>query len=219
MQTHTPDAMQLSSPFGPAFPADHAQIPPQFRWQFLYTPETPERVVLKGELTRIWFRPRWLKPALWFFSKLNILVDQTGEHIPATFELGAYRNSDGYPVQTWKRTFHFPTLRHFNARMVYEPAIGRVADLLGPFNCIHSFFIARFQPPSMFTLDTSHFALGFGKYRLWLPRWLWRLMFGVAHFEQVAVPDSDTVKIDLRIHHPLFGEMFGYIGTFSVIIS
>lgn len=36
-------------------------------------------------------------------------------------------------------------------------------------------------------------------------------------FIQTACPDSsDTTDVDLRISHPIFGEVFGYQGTFKV---
>lgn len=52
----------------------------------------------------------------------------------------------------------------------------------------------------------------------YLPRWIWLPLLGRVDFVQTALVDDDErVDVDLRIKHPLFGEVFGYQGTFRAV--
>jgi hypothetical protein len=205
------------TPFARVFACDTSLIPVPFRRQFLHTPETPERVRLEGEMEHIWHRPKWLKPLFWLMAKGGVLVSRMGEHIPTVMDVGAFRGSDGLPYHTWFRTIYFPRPEKFNTTLVYEPSIDRIADFVGPGNAIQLYWQAQFHQPATFTLDTAAAAIGVGGRRIWLPRWLWRWMFGVVRFRQIALPDAeDTVSIELIISHPLFGDVFGYRGKYRV---
>jgi hypothetical protein len=49
-----------------------------------------------------------------------------------------------------------------------------------------------------------------------MPRWLWQWLLGVVTFTQRVDETRDgTVHINLLVTHPLFGEIFGYTGTFQ----
>jgi hypothetical protein len=76
----------------------------------------------------------------------------------------------------------------------------------------------KFIPPRSFTLATITNAFRIGG-RLWyLPKWLWLFLFGRVKFIQQSHEDDDSkVDVDLRILHPLFGEVFGYTGTFEAV--
>ena len=52
---------------------------------------------------------------------------------------------------------------------------------------------------------------------MWVPHWLWSRLFGTVDFtQQIDEEREDTIHIDLHVSHTLFGEIFGYIGTFRV---
>jgi hypothetical protein len=103
---------------------------------------------------------------------------------------------------------------------VYDPAIDEVVDLVGPHNLLYMVWKAKFTPPRTFTLDTHSVAVRLGRrrrWRIWLPRPLWRWVLGVVRFVQRADGQrEDTVHVEIVIWHPLFGDFFGYDGTFRV---
>jgi hypothetical protein len=91
-------------------------------------------------------------------------------------------------------------------------------DLVGPKNLLYMVWEAKFHPPDRFTLDTDSIAIRFGRRKVWLPRPIWKFLFGTVTFAQTADSSRpDIVHIDLLITHPLFGRIFGYDGSFRVV--
>lgn len=194
------------------------ELPLEFREQFLATPERDYRVVLEGVMHRIWHRPRWLKPLFALLGRLGILVSQPGEAIPTTLEVIPGYLPNGRPFHEWNRTFAFERPLHFNTRVIYDERQQNLADLVGPEYRLHMVWKGTFIPPRTFTLETVTNAVQLGRRLVYLPRWIWLPLLGRVQFVQTARAEAeDTVDVDLRILHPLFGEVFGYIGTFRAV--
>jgi Domain of unknown function (DUF4166) len=192
------------------------QLPRAFREQFLATPERDYDVVLEGVMHRIWHRPTWLKPLFVFFGWLGILVPRTGEHIPAKLAVVPGTLPSGKPYHEWNRSFAFDPPIEFNTRVVYDDNQNNLADQVGPNRFLHLVWEGQFVPPRSFTLRTVTNAVQIGGRCVYLPHWLWALLLGRVKFIQTAHEDDDTIiDVDLRILHPLFGEVFGYQGTFQ----
>lgn len=207
------------SPLEPVFAAHEAEMPFAFREQFLASPDAAFDVVLRGQMHRIWRRPRWLAPLFKALGRARILVPETGRNIPTVLRVLARRNAAGRPYHVWHRTFWFPGRRPlpFPTTIIYDPAIEQVVDLVGPNNILYMVWKARFTPPDTFTLDTHSIAVQLRGRRIWLPRLIWRWAFGVVRFVQRADRNREgTVHIELIIRHPLLGDFFGYNGTFRV---
>ncbi|MBX3059494.1 MAG: DUF4166 domain-containing protein, partial [Anaerolineae bacterium] len=117
---------------------------------------------------------------------------------------------DGQPYHEWNRTFAFDPPVKFNTTVVYDAKMDNLADQVGVKRFLHMVWKGQFVPPRTFTLDTVSNAVRIGG-RIWyLPTWLWSFLLGRVKFVQ-------TAHVDLRIIHPLFGEVFGYIGTFTAV--
>lgn len=209
----------MNTPLAPVFAGhDAASIPVAFRDQFLATPERPYDVILEGVMHRIWHRPAWLGPLFALLGRLGILVPRTGEAIPTTLVVVPGYLPDGAPYHEWNRTFAFDPPIRFNTRVVFDAVQHNLADLVGPENRLHMVWKGRFVPPGTFTLETVTNAIRVGSRVIYLPRWIWLPLLGRVQFSQVARPEAeDTVDVDLRILHPLFGEVFGYQGTFRAV--
>ncbi len=207
----------MFSPLEPIFEAADAPVPAAFRAQFLHSVEDPTKIVLEGTLHRVWHRPAWLRPLFLILGRLHILVPDTGLEIPTTLEVITNRLPDGRPTYTWLRTMHFRTVRHFPTTIVYEAGRRQVVDLVGPRNALHMVWRAKFRPPDTFTLDTDACGIDLlGRVR-WLPQWFWPWLLGTVRFVQRAASlDGNRVGIEIVIRHPLFGDVFGYDGTFLV---
>ncbi len=125
---------------------------------------------------------------------------------------------DGEPYHEWNRTFAFDTPIHFNTRVVFDSVQNNLADLVGPGYRLHMVWKGRYVPPRTFTLETVTNAIHLMGKVFYLPKWLWLLLLGRVKFVQIARAEAeDTVDVDLRILHPLFGEVFGYQGTFQAV--
>jgi hypothetical protein len=75
-----------------------------------------------------------------------------------------------------------------------------------------------FQPPDTLTLDTRGWVFRLGTAHVPLPDWLWPWTLGRADTVQRADVEADRViHIELVIRHALFGDMFGYSGTFKIL--
>lgn len=194
------------------------ELPIAFHDQFLATPEREYDVVLEGVMHRIWHRPRWLKPLFIFLGKLGILVPRTGEAIPTKLEVVPGYLENGEPFHEWNRTFAFDNPIDFKTRVVFDKRQDNLADLVGPDYRLHMVWKGRYIPPRTFTLETVTNAIRLGRKVYYLPRWLWLPLLGRVEFAQTARPEAeDTVDVDLRIKHPIFGEVFGYQGTFQAV--
>lgn len=209
--------MAINSPLSKIFSRYENQLPRAFVDQFLASPERNYDVVLEGEMHRIWHHPRWLKPLFVVLGVFGILVPKTGNAIPAKLVVVPGYLSNGKPYHEWNRTLAFEPPIHFNTRVVFDDYMDNLADQVGTGHFIHMVWKGKFIPPRSFTLNTVTNALQFGGRRWYLPKWLWLFLLGRVEFIQQAHEDDDNVvDVDLRILHPVFGEVFGYTGTFQI---
>ena len=183
------------SPLDPVF-AGHEQIPFAFAEQFLHGEDLPYGMRLEGEMQKIWHRPLVLGPLFWLLGKLGILVAQNAEDVPTTLVVRPGRDATDGLYHIWDRTFAFPTPVQFRTTIIYDPALGKVVDLVGPRNALYMVWDARYHPPDRFTLDTNACAFRISKRKFWMPRWFWKFVLGTVTFSQVAESlDGDTVRV------------------------
>jgi hypothetical protein len=209
---------QLNTPLAKVFSGHEHHLPVAFEDQFLATPEREYDVVLEGTMHRIWHRPMWLKPLFILLGWLGILVPKTGESIPTKLTVIPGYLPDGQPYHAWNRTFDFGVPVYFNTRVIYDKEQDNLADLVGPGYRLHMVWKGRYLPPRTFTLETVTNAIRLGHQVVYLPKCIWLPLLGRVQFVQTAQAQAeDTVDVDLRVIHPLFGEVFGYQGTFRAV--
>jgi hypothetical protein len=211
-------AMKSRTPLSKVFAGREDTLPKAFQEQFLATPERGYDVVLEGVMHDIWHHPRWLKPLFVGLGLLGILVPKTGKNIPTKLVVVPGYLPNGEPYHEWNRTLSFDPPIQFNTTVVYDDRMDNLADQVGVGRFLHMVWKGEFIPPRSFTLKTVTNALQIGRLRWYLPSWLWPLLLGRVKFIQQAHEDDDNVvDVDLRILHPLFGEVFGYVGTFRAV--
>jgi hypothetical protein len=211
--------MTLNTPLSKVFAEyEPHQLPLAFKEQFLATPERDYDVILEGVMHQIWYRPSWLKPLFVVLGKFGILVPKTGQAIPTKLVVVPGYLPDGQPYHEWNRTFAFEPPIKFNTTVVFDKRMNNIADQVGVGRFLHMVWEGKFIPPRSFTLNTVTNAVQLGG-RIWyLPKWLWLFLLGRVKFIQQAHEDDDNVvDVDLKILHPLFGEVFGYTGTFQAV--
>ncbi|MFZ5876117.1 MAG: DUF4166 domain-containing protein [Nitrospirota bacterium] len=210
--------MTRVSPLEPVLTQYGDQIPLAFHDQFLLSPGHPYGVTLDGVMHRIWHKSPSLRPLFWILGKLRILVPYPGHDIPTSLVVLAGYDSTGQPYHQWKRTFCFNPPVSFNSTVVYDPAVDKVVELVGPRGFLAMAWNVRFTAPGTLRLDTYGWGLRLGRRTFWLPRALGSWVFGIVHFIQSAeTANSESVQIELVVSHALFGKMFGYTGWFRVL--
>src|ERR1700687_4368457 len=103
--------VRSDSPFARVLATRIDKLPQQFADQLLLRTED-ERVLVEGEMSRVWHRPRWIATVLWFLSHVDMLFPETGDRVPVTMTIRAIKRK-GRTIQIWDREFRFPRVRRF----------------------------------------------------------------------------------------------------------
>jgi hypothetical protein len=170
-----------------------------------------ERLVLEGTMERVWRRGHWLWPFFWLAAWSDLLFPETGSDVPVTVHIQAVES--GRTLHLWRRDFDFSggRRRRFTSRIEYDERLGHVIEAVGPGLVLAIAWEIRFEAPSTLHLDCAGWVLRLGPLRTRLPEWL----LGSGRAVE-TVPSPNTIRIDFTISHPLLGDVFGYVGTFTV---
>lgn len=161
---------------------------------------------------RVWHKPV-LRPMFWGLGKLGILVGPSGTEIPTTLMIEP--TSKG---QEWRRTLYFDPPVQFNSRNTFDSVRQQVIEWVGPGKRLGMAWGMAYHPPRTLILNTRGWVLRLGTAHLVVPDWLWPWTLGRADTVQRAEAEDDRViHIELIIRHALFGEIFGYSGTFRIL--
>jgi len=205
----------MNSPFDKLF-ENEAQIPEAFRVQFLTGADEGVDVVLEGVMN-IWYRPRWLFPLLWAAEKMGVLLSEQGEGIPARLVMRTVRDKKGRPVQYWNRAFQFSRERYFNTVLKYMPEIDDVVEYVGPGKLVGAAWFVEYRPPGTLVFNSELGPVRMAGRAFWLPKLLRRWLLGVIRFKQrVDGQNPAKTHIEMVVHHPLLGDVFGYNGVFEI---
>lgn len=167
---------------------------------------------------RIWHRPALLGPLFWSLGKMGVLVPHNAVDIPTTLVVRPGQNAIDGVYHIWDRTFAFFEPVRFRTTIIYDRELDEVVDLVGPGNVLYLVWKARFHPPDKFTLDTHSCAFRIAGKKIWMPRWLWKLLLGTVTFSQRAdAVRPELTHVELLIHYPVFGSIFGYEGSFQTV--
>lgn len=171
-------------------------LPQVFRDQFL-----GDGALLQGVMTRVWHRPRWIRPLLRLLACANVLVPDTGNDVPAHLRIEPVPGG-----QAWRRTFGFTRVRRFDALLVHDGKA--LLERTGPFEVEWD---VRFRDPDTIFISTLRARVRLGRVRVGLPS---MLVPDVRAIELALGPDK--IWVSLVASHRLLGEFFGYSGTFRL---
>ena len=183
---------------GPRF----AELSPELR---AYFARPPEGAVGRGAgvYEVAGSRVRWLRPALAFLAWRRILFPEYATGVPFTIT-NIPGPGDGLSA---RREFHFPG-RERVMQDTMHVIDGRLHDFLG----------RRGGLEVRFDLDIVDGSLRMTSDRAWLHLLGLRLPLPALLSARVALTeawDGDVQRVDVRMRHPLLGEVFVYSGTFG----
>jgi len=204
------DEAESTPPFAPVLSSVADALPSAFAGQFLH----PGPVRLEGVMHEVWHKPL-LRPLFWLLGALGVLVGKTGNNVPTTLVIEPVPRG-----QLYRRTFRFDPPVELNSLNTYDPAKDRVMEWVGPAKALGMAWDVEFRPPATLVLVTSGWVLRLGRLHLGIPGWIWPWTLGRADTIQRSDDHlADTVHIELVIRHRLLGDIFGFSGTFQVLLA
>ena len=215
----TPRREPSYSPWEAVF-ADHLdRMPSQFVDQFLRSPDEQFVPLIIGTMSRVWHRPRWLRPAFEWLAEHGILVSGEGSDVPMTLTMLPRCSSSGRPYNICLRLFEFGRPARWNTIKTWDPTLRRLVEYVGRRRRLMVVLDTSYDGAGVLTFETERIAVRFARRLIWLPPWLWRATMGTMRFVQSARPDGRTIDISLTLTQSLLGAVFGYEGSFEIVRS
>ena len=203
----------FNTPFGSVFSTWKNHLPEAFKEQFLMPANAPYYIMLEGQMSKVWHRPKWFKPFLWILSWFDLLFPETGNNISASMSIIGGYNQIGEPYHVWNRTFSFPTKRRFNAIMEFNSTANCVVERLGPLGLLEMHWNIHFKSPNTLEIVTSGCYVRIGKRNYPLPKLTFPTVQAV---ETLIDEEQNKIHINLTVSHTKLGQIFGYEGTFQI---
>jgi hypothetical protein len=148
--------------------------------------------------------PKAMQLPLNLLKILGALINRAGNEIPATVEKSMRRNK-----QYWRREINFLDGRKVIFKSVWQYHDGN--ELIEFVNRFIGLRMAVKVEDETLYYEGKGFELRLGKLRLSIPEWM---LLGHTSIEEKAI-DDNHFAMDFRLHHPLFGQIYRYSGTFN----
>ncbi len=148
--------------------------------------------------------PKAMQLPLNLLKILGALINRAGNEIPATVEKSMRRNK-----QYWRREINFLDGRKVIFESVWQYHDGN--ELIEFVNRFIGLRMAVKVEDETLYYEGKGFELRLGKLRLSIPEWM---LLGHTSIEEKAI-DDNHFAMDFRLHHPLFGQIYRYSGTFN----
>jgi hypothetical protein len=147
--------------------------------------------------------PKAMQLPLNLLKILGALINRAGNEIPATVEKSMRRDK-----QYWRREINFLDGRKIVFKSVWQYHEGN--ELIEFVNRFIGLRMAVKVEDEILRYEGKGFELRLGKLRLSIPEWM---LLGHTSIEEKAI-DESHFEMDFRLHHPLFGQIYRYSGTF-----
>ena len=142
---------------------------------------------------------------------MGALVNRRGQSLPST----AIKSMNG-DQQNWHRNIVFPDgkIVNFKSRLVSNGNAGFIEYT----NAFLGLKMYPFVEGETLRYESKGYVLKLGRFKLPIPEWM---ALGHASIieHQVNPDDKLSFKMDFRLRHPLFGELFCYKGEFKTKID
>jgi hypothetical protein len=148
--------------------------------------------------------PAFMLPVLWVISHLGVLVRRRGRDVATRVTQTVAGDR-----QHWQRNMRFADGQSLRFDSVWERnAQGHVVEFVNAFMGLE---MKPFVVGQQLHYEGVRFVLRLGRVRLPVPEWL---ALGHTTIVEEAV-DEQHFRMDFRLIHPLFGQVFRYAGVFK----
>jgi hypothetical protein len=192
---------------------DFARLHPQLQRRFGFSSLDGVCQIGTGVMEEVWRGPWWTLPFLLLGSTRRVLFPDRGRDVPFNITNYAYVDGFGRETVTWSRRFRMPRhIRAFDATMVHAPSRGCIVDYLGT----HQHLAVDIHC----SVDDGALRIRSGELRFYEGRVGFRfprLLAGEADVREWWDPDAERFRIEVSVVNRLFGPLFGYRGSFTVV--
>lgn len=189
---------------------DFDRLHPRLRERYDLASDGTRAMVGRGRMRRVWSRPL-ARPALRLAARRNLPFPETGEDVPFTVENVAYRDRFGREAVAWTRAFETAPPRRFDATMVYGEERDCVVDYLGRYADVVSDLHLSVTADRGLHVRGRDARLLPGRLGVAIPRPL------AVHADVFESYDDAAarVEVEVTVHSPTLGRLFGYEGWFE----
>lgn len=192
---------------------DFDKLHPKIQERFGFNSENNIAAIGEGIMEKVWYGKFYTLPFLYIGTWRNIMFPQKGKNIPFTIENYSYKDSYERETITWIRKYQFPNkTRRFDATMIYSNQRKRIVDYLGT----HQHLAVDIE---MSVSDNGGIQLKSGEQRFYegFINFVFPDFFsGNASVCEWYDDDEDKFKISVVVKNKLWGNLFGYEGSFDV---
>jgi hypothetical protein len=203
----------MSSIYQKVLGSDYQRLHPKIQQRFGFSSADGVASIGTGVMDELWHGRFYTLPFLYLGAWRRIMFPEQGKSIPFTIQNYAYLDGFGRETVTWIRSFQTRRPRRFDAYMIHSPARGKIVDYLGT----HQHLAVDID---MSVDDNGGLRLRTGEQRFYegFIGFRFPLMFsGVAEVCESYDDAIDKFRIEVRVTNRLWGPLFGYRGTFSVV--
>lgn len=203
----------LSSIYKRALGTDFNKLHPNIQRRFGFSSKDQIASIGKGVMEKVWYGKTFTLPFLKIGAWRNILFPQQGEQVPFTIENYTYVDSFGRETVTWIRKFQFPDqLRRFDATMIFSEKRNKIIDYLGTHQHLAVEIDTAVSEHGGMRLRSGNQYFYEGVVGFRFPM----LFSGYADVCEWFDEADDKYHIEVKVQNKVFGDLFGYNGTFEV---
>ena len=198
--------------FAEVFADQWEHLPPVMQTHYANRPYTRDRVTVEGHLD-VYIRPL-MKPFASLMAALGLLAPYAGERVPCTVQFLSQVDGKAF---IFDRRFHFPESSSASGRKSYQFRSELVAKGA---NDVIEYMRCGIGWRCGYSFENGRVVLAHKGY-------VWRLfgrdiplpgaglIVGRGEAFEEATGD-DSFAMAMALHHPLFGRLYSYAGTFTV---
>ncbi len=202
----------MNSIYKKALGSDFSKLHPKIQERFGFCSKDKVASIGKGIMQKVWFGKPYTLPFLYVGTWRNIMFPKKGENVPFTIENFAYLDSFDRETVTWVRKYSFPDkIRRFDATMIYSEKRNCIVDYLGT----HQHLAVDID---MKVTENGGIRLASGEQRFYEGIIGFKFPMLISGIADVCEWYSDAeakYKISVIVKNNLFGNLFGYEGTFD----
>ena len=184
------------------------------QWRFRFSSEDGVCQIGTGVMDEIWRGRAFTLPFLLLGSTRRVLFPSRGRDVPFTISNYAYVDSFGRETVTWSRRFRMRRrYRAFDATMVRSRTRGVIVDYLGTHQHLAVDIHCSVDDEGALCLRTGEQRLYEGRIAFRFPM----TFSGTANVREWWDETDQRFHIDVNVSNRVFGPLFGYRGSFTVV--
>jgi hypothetical protein len=193
---------------------DFHRLHPKIQWRFGFSSADGVCQIGTGVMDEIWRGRAFTLPFLLLGSTRRVLFPSRGRDVPFTISNYAYVDGFGRETVTWARRFRLRRrYRAFDATMVHSRQRGLIVDYLGTHQHLAVDIHCSVDDEGALCLRTGEQRFYEGRIGFRFPA----LLTGVANVREWWDETDQRFHIDVNVSNRVFGPLFGYRGSFTVV--